>query len=126
MIVVDTSALIAVLQNEPKGPACLAVLQKGSLIMSSATLTEALIVTIARGHDHHLVGLIKDAGIDVRPHTSELAYASGEAYRHWGKGLHPASLNYGDCCAYALAKSLNCPLLFIGNDFSQTDIVSAI
>ena len=126
MIAVDSSALMAILLGEPKGEACLAVCEENDLIMSSATLTEALIVSIKRGCDPDLVGLIEAARIDIQPHTAELAYASGEAYRQWGKGRHPAKLNYGDCCAYALAKSRDCPLLFIGNDFSQTDIVSAL
>jgi ribonuclease VapC len=126
VIAVDSSALLAILLGEPLGETCLGILEQNDVIMSSATLTEALIVTIARGHDAALVGLIEAAQIDIRPHTAQLAYLSGEAFRQWGKGRHEAYLNYGDCCAYALAKSLDCPLLFVGNDFSQTDIVSAI
>lgn len=126
MIVVDTSALIAVLFGEAKGQACLEILGRNDLVMSSASLTEALIVTIARGRDSELMGLIEDAEIEILPHTARLAYESGEAFRRWGEGRHAASLNYGDCCAYALAKSKSCPLLFVGNDFSQTDIASAI
>ena len=126
MIVVDSSALMAILLGEPRGEACLNVFEQNDLIMSSATLTEALIVSIARERDQALIGLIEAAEIEIQPHTARLAYQSGEAFRQWGKGRHPASLNYGDCCTYALAKSRNCPLLFVGNDFSQTDIVSAL
>jgi ribonuclease VapC len=126
MIAVDTSALIAILTGEVMGAACLAVVEQNELIMSAATLTEALIVSIARGHDQALVGLIETAGIEIIPHNAQLAYLSGEAFRQWGKGRHAASLNYGDCCAYALAKSRDVPLLFIGSDFSQTDIIGAL
>ena len=126
MIAVDTSALIAILAGEATGPACLAIIEQNELIMSAATLTEALIVAIARGHDQALVGLIEAADIEIISHNAQLAYLSGEAFRQWGKGRHPASLNYGDCCAYALAKSRGIPLLFIGNDFRLTDIVSAL
>lgn len=126
MIVVDSSALMAILLGEPRGEACLDVFQQNDLTMSAATLTEALIVSIARGRDSELIGLIEAAEIEIQPHTAQLAYQSGEAFRQWGKGRHAASLNYGDCCAYALAKSRKCPLLYIGNDFAQTDIVSAL
>jgi ribonuclease VapC len=126
VIVVDTSALIAILTGETAGPQCLAVLEQDDLAMSAATLTEAIIVSIARGYDRSLVGLIETAEIEIVPHNAQLAYLSGEAFRQWGKGRHPAALNYGDCCAFALAKQRDCPLLYVGNDFSQTDIVSAI
>jgi len=126
VIAVDSSALMAILLGEPQGAACLAVLEQTNLIMSSATLTEALIVGISRGRDRELVALIEAAEIEIQPHTAQLAYQSGEAFRQWGKGRHAAALNYGDCCAYALAKSRNCPLLYVGNDFAQTDITSAI
>lgn len=126
MIAVDSSALMAILPGEPQGEACLGVLEQNDLVMSAATLTEVLIVSIARGRDRELVSLIEAADIEIQPHTAKLAYQSGEAFRQWGKGRHVASLNYGDCCAYALAKSQDCPLLYVGNDFSQTDIVSAI
>lgn len=126
MIVVDTSALIAILAGEAAGPQCLAVVAENDLVMSAATLTDALIVSIARGHDQELIGLIETAGIEIAPHSAQLAHLSGEAFRQWGKGRHAAALNYGDCCAYALAKSRDCPLLFVGKDFSETDIVSAL
>jgi ribonuclease VapC len=126
MIAVDTSALIAVLTGEASGPACLAVMEQNELVMSAATLTEALLVSIARGRDQALVGLIETAEIEIISHNAQLAYLSGEAFRQWGKGRHSASLNYGDCCAYALAKLRGIPLLFIGNDFSRTDVISAL
>ena len=68
-------------------------------------------------------GAVDDGG-DVRAALRH-ARQAGAAYRQWGKGFHPAGLNFGDCFAYALAKEQNCPLLFIGNDFSRTDIKPA-
>jgi len=61
--------------------------------------------------------------MDVTEETAERAAA---AYARWGKGNHPAGLNFGDCFAYALAEQMNCPLLFVGDDFSKTDIVPAL
>lgn len=55
--------------------------------------------------------------------TAATADQVADAYRQWGKGNHPASLNFGDCFAYALAKELGCPLLFVGNDFARTDVM---
>jgi len=62
----------------------------------------------------------------VVPVTAKVAYQVAAAYRRWGKGVHPASLNYGDCFAYALARERNLPLLYIGQDFAQTDVQSAL
>ncbi|HZF96553.1 MAG TPA: type II toxin-antitoxin system VapC family toxin [Allosphingosinicella sp.] len=63
---------------------------------------------------------------EVVPLTEERARAAAEAYRTWGEGFHPAKLNFGDSFAYALAKEHDCPLLFIGNDFSKTDVKIAL
>lgn len=62
----------------------------------------------------------------IVPVDEATSYRAGEIYTRWGKGLHPAALNYCDCFSYDVAKQLDCPLLYIGNDFSQTDIVSAL
>ena len=70
--------------------------------------------------------LVEGLGLVVSPVTSVSAKRIARAYRQGGKGFHPASLNFGDCFAYELAASRGCPLLFIGNDFSRTDIVSAL
>lgn len=127
MIVVDTSAPIAILFEEPLAGACLAAMQnEPEVLISAGTLAEAYIVSVARNIGPRLKSLIVELKIAVIPLTAEFAYEAGEAHRDWGKGRHRASLNCGDCFSYAAAKHYDCPLLFIGNDFSQTDIRSAI
>lgn len=126
MIVVDTSALLAVLQDEPGGPRCLKVLTvHPHLLISAGTLTEALIVASRRNLQADLADLIDKLAIEVVSVTEQTARACAATHLQWGKGIHPAGLNFGDCFAYALAKERNCPLLYVGNDFSQTDIVAA-
>lgn len=127
MIVVDTSALIAILLGEPLAEACLGAMEnEPEVLISAGTLAEAYMVAIARNIGPRLKGLVEELKIAIIPLTAELAYEAGEAHRDWGKGRHRASLNYGDCFSYSAAKHYNCPLLFVGNDFSQTDIRSAI
>ncbi|MFC0288792.1 type II toxin-antitoxin system VapC family toxin [Kaistia hirudinis] len=127
MIVVDTSALMAICLGEPEGPACMQALQSASsLLISAGTLSEAMIVADGRGQFDALEALLEGLGPSIIPVTAETALRVRAAYRRWGKGRHPASLNLGDCFAYALAAERGCPLLFIGNDFARTDIVSAI
>jgi ribonuclease VapC len=69
---------------------------------------------------------VESFDFEVAPVTGATARLAGEAYGRWGKGIHPAGLNYGDCFSYALAKERDWPLLFIGDDFSRTDILSAL
>lgn len=69
--------------------------------------------------------LIQGLGCEVIPVTEPDAVAVAAAYAKWGRGLHPAGLNYGDCFAYALARQRGCPLLFVGDDFAKTDITHA-
>lgn len=128
MIVVDTSALIAILKNENRAlEAMHAIADAERVLMSAATVAEALIVASRRGTldemQRLLEGLLKLEIVDV---TSTFAQRVAAAYDRWGKGVHPASLNFGDCFAYALAKERSLPLLYIGNDFSRTDIQAAI
>jgi ribonuclease VapC len=94
--------------------------------MSAATLTEALIVAAGRGFNDEmrdLISLFELQVIDVTAPRAELAAA---AYRQFGKNFHPAGLNYRDCFASATAKEFGCPLLYVGQDFSRTDIVPAL
>lgn len=127
MIVVDTSALMAILKTEAGAADCqMALGHATTRLMSAATLTEALIVAAGRGfHDEmrDLISLFELQVIDVTAPRAELAAA---AYRQFGKNFHPAGLNYGDCFAYATAKEFGCPLLYVGQDFSRTDIVPAL
>jgi len=127
MIVVDTSALMAILQDEPKAQACMATIdQADALLMSAGTVAEALIVAARRGLESEMEELLAGLGLEITQVNATVAYQVANAYRRWGKGKHPAKLNYGDCFAYALAHERNCPLLYIGQDFAQTDVQSAL
>nr|WP_294528878.1 type II toxin-antitoxin system VapC family toxin [uncultured Rhodopila sp.] len=127
MIVVDTSALFAIAAGEARGPACAEALAVETVIViSAATLAEALIVAARTGLTAEMHRLIAGAGMEVIPLIEADAVRVADAYNRWGKGVHPAGLNYGDCFAYALAQARKCPLLFVGNDFSKTDVRSAL
>jgi ribonuclease VapC len=127
LIAVDTSALVAVILKEPRGPACLAVLEgDAELVISAGTLTEALIVARGRDISEEMQQLIDAFAFNVIPVTDASARRAAAAYEVWGRGVHPAALNYGDCFAYEVAKDNNCPLLFVGDDFAKTDLQSAL
>lgn len=127
MIAIDTSALMAIVRNEATADDCQAVLEANNEVcISAGTLAEALIVATARGHLQEIRDLIDRLRFTVIDATEETAERAALAYARWGKGNHPAGLNFGDCFAYALAEQLNCPLLFIGDDFSRTDIRPAL
>lgn len=126
MIVVDTSALMAIIKGEPEAAACRSVIEaETEILIAAPTLTEALIV--ARGRDlfGEMAALIADLTMTVVPFTEHHAYAAVRGYGQWGKGRHPARLNVCDSFAYALAVGMGCPLLFVGNDFAQTDMAPA-
>lgn len=127
MIVVDTSALMAIVGNEANASAvrlCLAATDVA--LISAGTLTEALIVGLGRNVQAEIVEMVQTFGLEVVPVTREQATAAAGAYEQWGKGRHPAGLNICDCFSYVLAVERGCPLLFIGNDFSRTDVRSAL
>jgi ribonuclease VapC len=127
MIAVDTSAIIAILLREPEAEACItAIGTQDSMLISAATLAETLIVASRQDLRQEAIEFVEGLSLEVVPVTAASARRSAEAYARWGKGVHPARLNYGDCFAYELAKDRDCPLLFIGNDFAQTDIESAL
>ena len=127
MIVVDTSALMAVLLDEPHAAACMAALESADgPLLSAGTMAEALIVAAQRNIGAEMARLIHGLGIEVVAVTSASARRIALAYEAWGKGRHGAALNFGDCFAYDLAKTNGCPLLFVGRDFSQTDIDSVL
>ena len=130
-MIVDTSALIAILRNESDAPLFTALIESATeLRMSVASYVEAGAVVdsaknprISRALDE----LIYRAEIEILPLTVAQGMLARQAYRDFGRGSgHPAKLNFGDCFAYALAKDLGEPLLFKGADFSETDIQSAI
>src|SRR2546423_518625 len=121
-MIIDTSALIAILRNEPEAKNCaLAIERNESRRVSAANFVESALVIDAsrdpiasRRFDH----LVKEAQIAIEPVTEAQARVAREAYRDFGKGSrHPANLNFGDCFAYALAKTAGEHLLFKGDDF---------
>ena len=129
VMVLDTSAIMSILRQEDDAEqiaACVA--RASSVCISAVTRLEAFTVAMARGEIGsqklaELLGQLSPQVIAFDEVQSSLAVTAVKAF---GKGHHAARLNFGDCCAYALAKSLNLPLLYKGNDFAQTDIVSAL
>jgi ribonuclease VapC len=130
VIVVDTSAIVAILFQEESAPsAAKALADSSARYFSAANWMEAAVVVEARkGADASLEydALIDAAGIEVVAVTDDVARAARIAWRRYGKGRHPAGLNFGDCFSYGLAKVRDLPLLAIGDDFSKTDLVMAI
>jgi ribonuclease VapC len=127
VIAVDTSALMAVLLGEAQADECASVLESaGSLLISSGTLAEALIVAARRNLGVEMAMLIDGLGFEIANVTPAAARRIALAYETWGRGLHTAGLNFGDCFAYEVAKENACPLLYVGEDFSRTDIESAL
>ena len=127
MMVVDTSALFAVLLDEPEADACDGVLRADrNVLISAGTLAEAIIVSIGHNLRDEVLEMIDRLAFEVVAVTRDNALKVGQAYARWGRGLHPAGLNYGDCFAYALAKERACPLLYVGADFAKTDIAGVL
>ena len=125
-MIVDTSALIALIQNEPAAEQVAAALASTrSPVIGAAALTETLIVLTARqGPVARTVfdRLRSEISLGVAEFTADHAYASQRAYLRFGRGNHTAGLNIGDCMSYATAQLAGEPLLAIGNDFTQTDL----
>ena len=127
MIAVDTSALMAILLNEPEAPACTAALEtEGRLLISAGTVAELLIVAGRRKLLEEANALIGGLGFEIIGVTSESARRVADSYARWGKGIHPAALNFGDCFAHAMATEYRCRLLYVGADFARTDIVGVL
>ncbi len=125
-MVIDTSALLAILQDEPERRSFNEAIEAAEpLVMSVANYVEASIVIESR---HGAEGLreldrfIDCAGIDLAGVDAEQGRVARDAFSRFGKGRHPAALNFGDCFAYALARMLAQPLLYKGDDFSKTDL----
>ena len=128
-MVLDTSAIMSLLRQEGdalKMAACIAA--ASSVCISAVTRLEAFTVAMARGDvgSQQLAEFLNQLAPQVIAFDEVQSSLAVTAVKAFGKGHHPARLNFGDCCAYALAKSLNLPLLYKGNDFAQTDIVSAL
>jgi ribonuclease VapC len=123
MIAVDTSALMAIILAEPEAAACMSALEtEPDLLISAGTVAEALIVARRRNVGAEMAQLIEGLGFEIASVTSAAARQVADAYGKWGRGAHPAGLNFGDCFAYAAAKENECRLLYVGHDFSHTDI----
>ena len=127
MIAIDTSALMAILLDEPEMAACAdALADNAALVISAGTVAEALVVAGRRGIGVPMISLLDGLGLDVENVSLGVARRVAESYAKWGKGVHPAGLNFGDCFAYQVAKANDCPLLYVGEDFARTDVLSAI
>lgn len=131
MIAVDTSALYAILFDEPGNEACEDILLREPAAISAPTVLEALTVSWRRGRRpvrDRMEALIADLELEVVGFDTGMLRTAVDAYDRYGigRGLPLAALTWGDCFSYALAKSFNVPLLFVGDDFSKTDIAPAL
>ena len=127
-MILDTSAIVAILNNEPGGERLEDVVARSECLMSSVSFLEASIVMCCRRGEASLVSLdawLETADVQIVPFTASQAKLARNAYARFGKGRHSASLNFGDCATYALAMELDGEVLFTGNDFSKTDVQCA-
>lgn len=127
MIAVDTSALMAILLDEPEAAACTEALSTSDrIVISAGTVAEAMIVAERRGVGAEMAGLVDGLGLEVANVTLAVARRVAESHAEWGKGVNPAGLNFGDCFAHEVAKTHDCPLLYVGRDFARTDVASVV
>jgi ribonuclease VapC len=128
-VVIDTSALMAILCNEPERHHFneLIATHPSRFISAGTYLETAIVVELRYGRQglHHLKLFLAAASIEIVAFDGDQAEIAAEAFHRYGKGLHVAGLNYGDCFSYALAIQKNDPLLFKGEDFIYTDVKSA-
>jgi ribonuclease VapC len=128
-MVVDSSALIAILREEADCATLTAkIAQAERCLISAVTLLETSIVAASRRglvSWARLDALMKESGIEVIPLDEAQQGVARDAFLRFGRGRHPAALNICDCAAYALAKQRGLPLLFKGNDFAKTDVIAA-
>jgi ribonuclease VapC len=130
-MIIDTSALVAILRDEPEAEICARAIEDAAPRRISAVNFVETAVVIDGSRDpiasRRFDDLLKAAAVVIEPVTEIQARLARDAYRDFGKGSgHSAKLNFGDCFAYALAKTTGESLLFIGGDFNHTDIMSAI
>jgi ribonuclease VapC len=131
VIVVDSSALVAILRREAEADHFLQVIVAADgCLLSSVSLLETSMVLAGRTGDAtswaEFDALTARATIEVVAQDAKLAEAARDAFLRYGRGRHPAGLNLGDCASYALAKVRDLPLLFKGNDFPKTDLMAAV
>jgi ribonuclease VapC len=129
-MVIDSSALIAILENETEAPQLAEAIESDSVrLLSAVSFVEtSIVIENRRGKEGGKAFdlLLQTVPIEIIPVTQKQAMVARNAYMIYGKGRHPAKLNFGDCFSYALAKVYNEPLLFKGNDFDKTDIICCI
>jgi ribonuclease VapC len=128
-MVIDTSAIVAILRDEPEAARLEKALVSDPIRLVPATcVLEARMVMVSRRGEHALAEIdlwLSKIEADILPVDADLVEVATQAWLTYGKGRHPASLNFADCFSYALAKRADEPLLFIGTDFSRTDIEAA-
>lgn len=128
-MVIDTSALIAILTQEPEADRMARAIDGDPVrLVSAASVLEAAIVLAGRYGDaaaNELDALLREARIEVVPVTEDHVRLARMGYSRFGRGRHPAGLNFGDCFSYALSKAAGQPLLFQGADFDRTDLPRA-
>jgi len=118
---------MAVILGEPEAASCMDILaSEPRLLISAGTAAEALIVAGRRNLGTQMQRMIEELALEIVPVTLATARQVAACYAKWGKGVHKAGLNFGDCFAYAIAQEHQCGLLFIGRDFSKTDVRSAL
>jgi len=129
-MILDSSALVAVLAEEPDSELYIQAISRAPLCRISAGNFLELSIVIQSQFGVEVVqqseALFRRVGVVIEPVTVEQAYLARQAFHDFGKGRHAAGLNFGDCFAYALAKITGEPLLFKGEDFKKTDLVSAL
>jgi len=127
VIAVDTSALMAIALGEAEADACIRVLEtETEIVISAGTVAEALIVAARRNVGEAMTRMIDGLGFEILSVTPAASRRVAAAYARWGRGAHPAGLNFGDCFSYEVAKDRSCPLLYVGGDFLKTDLESAL
>jgi ribonuclease VapC len=127
VIAVDTSALMAIALGEAEADACIRVLEtETEIVISAGTVAEALIVAARRNVGEEMTRRIEGLGFEILSVTAAAARRVAAAYMLWGRGAHPAGLNFGDCSSYEVANERSCPSLYVGDDFSKTDLENAL
>ncbi len=129
-MVIDTSAILAILGDEPERRAFNEAIESADpRLMSAASFAgTSMVIETRRGYEglRDFDLFMAKAGIELAPVDADQAHIARQAFREFGKGRHPAGLNFGDCFSYALARAEGLPLLFKGNDFARTDIEPAL
>jgi len=129
-MILDSSPLVAILTEEPDADRYIQAISRAPRCRISAGnfIELSIVIESQQGHEvsRQCDALFRRIGIVIEPVTVEQAHLARQAFLDFGKGRHPAGLNFGDCFAYALAKNTGEPLLFKGEDFKKTDVVSAL